>query len=152
MLIYTYPNRINSKNEIKAIKAYAHKHNLKIISITHYLDWVDEVAIASPFEVLAYFRDANCVATDTFHGTIMSIKYNKQFATIVREMNNNKLTGLLSQFHLRDKEVKDIKTLEKILDSQIDFSKINELIVAEQAKSVKYLSNNLGINEDKFNS
>lgn len=146
MLIYTYPNRIKNKNEVKAIKAYAHKNNLKIISMTHYLDWVDEVAIISPFEVLAYFRDADCIVTDTFHGTIMSIKYNKQFATIVRSMNNNKLAGLLSQFSLKDREVKDINTLEEILNTQIDFSEINKIISKEQDKSIRYLSSNLGSN------
>lgn len=143
MIVYTYPNRIKAKYEIKAIKDFAKKKGLKIISPNTYIDWVDEVVVPHPFEVLAYFRDAEYIVTDTFHGTVMSIKYNKPFATIVRDMNSNKLRGLLSQFKLDNRIVSNSSLLESILSSAIDYSSINTLIKEEQKRSIDYLKANL---------
>ncbi len=143
MIIYTYTNRMKNKIEVDAIKKYAKENNLRIIAIADYFDWVDEIVTPDPFEVLAYFRDAACIVTDTFHGTIMSIKYNKQFVTFVREMNNNKLTGLLSQFSLTNRIVKGKESFDSIMNRAIDYTKVNGQIAIEQEKSIKYLSSNL---------
>lgn len=91
MIVYTYPGRITDENEIAAIRSYAKKNNLKLISIGHYFLWVDKTVTPHPFEVLAYFRDAACIVTDTFHGSIFSIKNQRPFCTLVRNM----LFGLL---------------------------------------------------------
>jgi len=143
MLIYTYPNRMRDKNEILAIKKYARSNQLGIVGMSDYFDWVDTVVTPTPFEVLAYFRDASCIVTDTFHGTVMSIKYNKQFVTFVREMNNNKLVGLLSQFSLTDRIVNDMKIIGNVMNRTIDYNKVNAQIATEQEKSIKYLRSNL---------
>lgn len=143
MIIYTYPNRMRNKTEISAIKAYARKHQLRIISMGDYFDWVDEVVTPTPFEVLAYFREATCVVTDTFHGTVMSMKYNKRFATIVRDMNSNKLTGLLGQFGLDGRIVSEMGQLDAILDSAIDYTPVNQQIAEERRRSIDYLKANL---------
>ena len=74
-----------------------------MISIGHYFSWCDEVVIPTPFEVLAYFKGASYIITDTFHGSVFSIKFNKEFCTIVRDMNSNKLVSLLKQFGLENR-------------------------------------------------
>lgn len=143
MIVYTYPNRIRAKDEVKAIKDFAKKRGLKIISTNTYIDWVDEVVVPHPFEVLAYFRDAEYIITDTFHGTVMSIKYNRPFTTIVRDMNSNKLRGLLTQFELDDRIASDSSHIESILSSPINYSPVNALIKEEQERSIDYLKTNL---------
>lgn len=143
MIVYTYPNRITSPEEISAIRTYAHNKKLKLISIGHYFPWCDMTIIPHPFEVLAYFKYANCIVTDTFHGTIFSIKYNKQFCTIIRDMNSNKLTHLLKQFNLSDRIITDIKMLPNILDTIIDYTPTNIEIQKEKKRSIEYLKNNL---------
>lgn len=147
MIIYSYPNRMRNPVEIRNIKDYARKNNLKIISMGDYFDWVDEVVTPHPFEVLAYFRDATCIVTDTFHGTIMSIKYNKPFVTYVREMNHNKLYGLLAQFKLTDRIVNDDSSIESVMNQVIDYSAIDFLINTEVEKGIKYLGNNIRSNK-----
>lgn len=143
MIIYTYPNRMRNRDEVNAIKSYARANGLEIISMGDYFDWVDTVVVPDPFEVLAYFRDATCIVTDTFHGSVMSIKYNKPFATIVRGMNSNKLTGLLEQFGLSDRIVSNPSHISGILDTPIDYNQVNILIEKEQQKSIDYLKSNL---------
>lgn len=143
MIVYTYPNRITDPIEIKAIQSYAKSKGLQIISIGHYFPWCDKTIVPHPFEVLAYFRDAKCIVTDTFHGSVFSIKYNKQFCTIVRGMNSNKLTYLLEQFGLFNRIVNDLDRLPVIMDTPIDYAPVNEKIKQEQEFSINYLKNNL---------
>lgn len=143
MIVYTYPGRINDENEITAIKNYARKNNLKLISIGHYFPWCDEVVVPHPFEVLAYFQNATCIVTDTFHGSVFSIKYNKNFCTIVRGMNNNKLSHLLEQFNLSSRIVDSTQKMESILNTPIDFSSVNKIISDETQRSIEYLQANL---------
>lgn len=143
IIVYSYPGRISDKNEVAAIQTFAKKKGLRLLSIGHYFPWCDDVVIPTPFEVLAWFRDAAYIVTDTFHGSVFSIKYNKKFCTIVREMNNQKLTYLLKQFGLEGRIITDQNRLEKIVEAEIDYRSVNEKIAFETAKSIAYLKENL---------
>lgn len=143
MIVYTYPGRITDKGEINAIKSYAHQKGLRLVSIGHYFPWCDEVVVPTPFEVLGYFRDAACIVTDTFHGSVFSIKYNKPFCTIVRNMNNQKLSYLLKQFGLESRIVNNVPRMQTILETPIDYATVINLVEAERKKSIQYLSSQL---------
>lgn len=143
MIVYTYPGRISDKKEIRAIKDYAQKKHLMIISIGHYFPWVDKTIIPHPFEVLAYFRDAACIVTDTFHGSIFSIKNQKPFCAIIRDMNSNKLTYLLSQFGLENRIAQNMNDLTGILDTPINYEAVNNIIDKETIKGLEYLKLNI---------
>lgn len=143
IIVYSYPGRISNVNEIAAIQAFAKKKGLRLLSIGHYFPWCDDVVVPTPFEVLGWFRDAVYIVTDTFHGSVFSIKYNKKFCTIVREMNKQKLTWLLRQFGLENRIVTDLKHLENILETEIDYRSVNEKIVFEILRSKAYLRESL---------
>lgn len=143
MIVYTYPNRIKDINEINAIKNFAKKHGKKLISIGFYFPWCDETVIPDPFEVLGYIKGADYVVTDTFHGSVMSLKFNKSFAALVRSSNSQKMTSLLSQFNLQERIVGDINTLETTLMSDVDYDYVNQKLQEEQEKSLEYLRNNI---------
>lgn len=143
IIVYTYPNRIKDKKEVKAIKAFARKHNKKLISIGFYFPWCDETVIPDPFEVLGYIKQADYIVTDTFHGSVMSLKLNRPFAAIVRSSNKQKMTSLLSQFRLENHIVDDMEKLEErlLLSSNYDF--VNAELQKERVQSLDYLKKNL---------
>lgn len=143
LLIYTYPGRMNNPEEVESITTYARKNGLKTVAIANYFDWVDEVVTPHPFEVLGYFKKAKCIVTDTFHGAVMSLKFNKPFCVIVREMNSNKLSYLLQQFTLESRIVKSVKHLGNVLDSDIDYDEVNKVIANERNNSINYLKSEL---------
>lgn len=148
MLVYTYPGRIKSESEISAIKEYARNKNLKLISVGHYFSWCDDVIVPHPFEVLAYFKYADCIVTDTFHGSLISIKYSKPFVAFVRDMNSNKLTYLLTKFLKTHHIVANLKDFAQIMDSvrNEDDTETQKIIFEETQKSLDYLKNNLSVN------
>lgn len=143
IIVYSYPGRIQNREEISAIRTFARKNGLRLLSIGHYFPWCDDVVVPTPFEVLGWFRDAAYIVTDTFHGSVFSIKYNKKFCTIVRDMNKQKLTWLLRQFGLEKRMVTDLNQLEKTVEAEIDYRPVNDMIKIEVARSKTYLRENL---------
>lgn len=139
ILIYAYTNRINKNSEITAIKNFAKKYNKKLVSVGIHQDWTDIKLEADPFELLSYVKGADYLITDTFHGSIFSIKYNKPFATIIRESNKQKLRDLLKRFNVSDREVSNMEDLENVLLKPIDFEDVNNIIKIETDRSIAYL-------------
>lgn len=143
LIVYAYPNRIKDREEIASITSFAKKHNKKIISIGSYFSWADKTVIPNPFEVLGYICHADFIITDTFHGSVMSLKFNRQFATLIRSSNKQKIESLLSQFNLIDRAVSNLEQLETILLKPVQYAKINALLDNEVARSIDYLHTNI---------
>ena len=139
LLVYAYSNRIHDEKEIAAIKAYARSHKLDVVCVGMQQRWCKYNIPASGFELLSYVKGAACVVTDTFHGTVFSIKYNKKFVSLIRDSNRNKLGGLLRQFGLMARSVDDLSEFESTLDTPIDYEEINSKIENEQQKAYSYL-------------
>ena len=139
MLVYAYDNRIKDEREIAAIKAYAKDKGLEILSVGMQQRWCNNNITANAFELLSYVKGAECVVTDTFHGTVFSMKYNKRFVSLIRESNKNKLGGLLDQFDLSQRSVDNIDDIALVMDAEIDYAAVNEKIENEQKRSYKYL-------------
>jgi len=64
--------------------------------------WCDKNVIGTPFEIVGYMKNADYIITDTFHGCAFFIKFQKAFASIIRESNKNKMSDLLIKFGLTD--------------------------------------------------
>lgn len=139
LLVYAYANRIQDTGEIETIKRYAKEHGLQTVAVGMYQKWCDRNLVATGFELLAYVKNAACVVTDTFHGTVFSIKYNKQFVSLVRDSNKNKLAGLLEQFDLLDRSVENLPDFAETMGKPIDYQKTNLLILQERKNAYAYL-------------
>ena len=141
MVIYSYQGRINDKREIKEITSFAKEHKLKLISIFCRYDWCDEAIIPeTPFEVLGWFKGAEYVVTDTFHGTIFSIITGRKFVTLVRKDNGEKINSLLRQLGLEARVVisDNICNLTKLLIGNMDLTLLSEKLVLYRNASVKF--------------
>lgn len=146
IIIYAYPGRLSEKEE-KAIKKFARKHSKKIVSFGMYQRIADIDITVSPFEILSYFKHADFIITDTFHGSIFSLKTHSKFCTIVRNGksgNSNKLIDLLNRLKLEDRIITDIEDLERIYNKKIDYKQTDKILETEKIKSIDYLKKNLG--------
>ncbi len=139
LLVYAYGNRIHDESEIESIKEYAKEKRLEILCVGTQQRWCKNNIAATGFELLAYVKGATCIVTDTFHGTVFSIKYNKQFAVFIRESNRNKLGELLKHFGLSQRLVENPKELMNVMEQIVEYSLVNEIIIKERARSFSYL-------------
>lgn len=141
MILYGYAGRF-SKEECRKIRKYADSKGLKIFCIGGVQDVCDKFIDCKPFQVIAYFQHADCVVTDTFHGTILSIITHIQFASVVRSTgygNSEKMTDLLGRLGLEDRIVGDLELVGNKIEDFIDYERVEETIKNERNRSYEYL-------------
>lgn len=108
-----------------------------------------------PGEFINLVRNASMICTDSFHGTVFSIIYNKPFYAYERFSSdddysqNSRIYNILELLGLQDRLV----TNTKILPSDpiiCDYTNVNEKLEIEREKSINYLKNALNeATEDK---
>ena len=151
IVVYSYPERIANRAEIEAIRAFAATRGKRLVSILATYDWCDEaVQPATPFDVLAWFRDADYIVTDTFHGTIFSIITERLFCTLVRDSNASRLSSLLDGLGLGAHAATSSAEIIKILDTKPDYAPVREIIKREKHRAEEYLAEVLGIDNYKL--
>ncbi|MBQ2969072.1 MAG: nucleotidyltransferase family protein [Bacteroidaceae bacterium] len=120
------------------IKTYARSHGLKIVSPGFYQKWADVNVNVDPVNLLSWFKGAECVVTNTFHGCVMSIISGTEMAVRLRG-NANKLLNLMTEYEIVDREFGNGNSLESVLDKKIDWTVVNEQVKYRRAQSMDYL-------------
>jgi hypothetical protein len=138
LIVYAYPNRICEPALIQEICSFAHKHSLRIVSIGAYYNWAEN-PVLTPFEVLKAFQEAAYIVTDTFHGTVFSLKYQKQFATIIRDANSNKLSDLLMRFEASSRAIDSFDQLGTVLETLYNKDNVKRRIDEGRYRAICFL-------------
>lgn len=141
--VYGYDHRMQEREVIDQICAFAKEKGKKLIGVGLWQDWCDENVLADPFEVMALIRDADYVFCETFHGAIFSIKFNKNFTCFVRQSNYNKLYNLLEQFGLESRLVMSGNAAAELYANVPDYTLANLKIAEERQRTKAYLESNL---------
>lgn len=139
ILIYSYDFRFSDKKIIQQIRKLAKKNGYKIYSVGFYQDWCDKNIITDPKTLLSYFKKAEYIITDTFHGTIFSVRCHKQFITIIRDSNRQKLGDLLNRLNMIDRLFENGDELERLIDINIDYKSFELLREKERKNTEEYL-------------
>lgn len=148
LILYAYAGRI-SNTEADWIADYAKKKKLKVYTIGGIQKCADRFIDCSPFEVLAYFKNAEEVITDTFHGSIFSIITHRPFTTLIRKSvgdsygNEEKLSDLLNRLKLNDRMTTNIDDVEKINAKSIEYEIVDEVLNTQRVLAKMYLKQNL---------
>ena len=103
---------------------------------------IEDLVIPPISEWLAGFRDADFVVTDSFHGMVFSIIYNKQFIAIGNYKRGiDRFTSLLSMLNLMDRLVPEDVDINEYLSkiTNIDYNKVNDIIAKNKAMSKGFL-------------
>lgn len=149
LILYAYAGRI-SNDEADWIAAYAKKKNLKVYAIGGIQKCADRFEVCSPFEVLAYFRNAEEVITDTFHGSIFSVITHRLFTTLIRKSvgnsygNEEKLSDLLNRLGLTERMTTKVEETEHINQQPIDYEKVDDVLQKQREIAKAYLCQSIG--------
>lgn len=104
---------------------------------------------AGPEEFISLFGGAEYILTNSFHGTAFSINFNKQFFTelLPESMGvNSRIEDLLELVGLKDRIIKSNDA--SIINSKIDYEKINKIVEDEREKSILLLKDALDISKE----
>ena len=144
IIVYGYSGRL-THDENEVLKDYARGIGAEILCFGGVQECCDRFVDCNPFELLAYFRDAEAIITDTFHGTIFAIINNRPFGTIIRPSvgltygNEEKLSFLLELFDLTSQRVTDMTQVEEILGNEVDYDAVGETLTGERMRALEYL-------------
>ena len=93
---------------------------------------------------LRAFMDAKFVITDSFHGCVFSILFNKPFIAIGNsDRGLARFNSLLRMFDLEDRLVLDVRKQENILDTSIDWGKVNQILVCQRELAYSFITNSI---------
>lgn len=123
------------KEKINDLKT---KYDLEIVQLNNINE--QEVFETGPSEFLSYIENCELFCTDSFHGTLFSIIFERPFITFERKGRASmfsRIQTLLTMFGLEDRKADLIDFDSSILE--IDFSQVKEIQEREMKRSALYL-------------
>lgn len=105
------------------------KYNLKIVSCSGFskkfkCDYFYKDL--GPDEILSYILNAKIILSASFHATVFSILFKKQFFTLLPNIHTNeRITNLLEKYKLEDRIITNFSG--KQLEKSIDYNKIKSI-------------------------
>lgn len=93
----------------------------------------------TPNAFISYFDGANAVISDSFHGTLFSILFEKPFYTILPGAKIGRITSLLQKLGLSNRIVKSYQ----LPSSKIDFTEVRPLLANEIQFSLNFIQKNI---------
>lgn len=124
----------------EAVIEFAQKRGLSVVFCTSDADEMPSIE-----EWLALHRDAEFVITNSFHGTVFSILFNKEFYAVVNsERGASRFTSLLSQLDLEDHLLNTWMSFSQEY-IHVDWKSVNSLKQQLQRKGISYLKENLSL-------
>ncbi|HHI5408917.1 TPA: polysaccharide pyruvyl transferase family protein [Vibrio metoecus] len=97
------------------------------------------------------FMDAEYIVTDSFHGVVFSIIFNKPFIAIGNHVRGlARFTSVLNMFDLTDRLIfENEKITDNIINSEIDYSRVNAIKSELKTKSQFFLKRELNYLNNK---
>lgn len=104
-----------------------------------------EFSLPSVEQWIESFAQAACIVTDSFHGMVFSIIFNKPFWVIVNEKRGSaRFTSLLDQLNLTDRIILDRKETDNIdFNKPINWDRVNKILNKLRVKSILFLADNI---------
>ena len=128
-----------SKEKIMTLKTIADKMGceVKLLSAksTHKEDTIEKW--------LANFRDASFIVTDSYHGTVFSILFEKEFICFYNEKRGNSRMDSLRKIANGYLDDRFISVPNSIPNSNLNYNEISENVYSMRKKSIEFLKNSL---------
>ncbi len=138
------------RNLYKAAEQYAKEIEKQLIVIVPDIKQVHHsiqniVNLPAVEEWLWYIKNADYIITDSFHGTVFSIIYNKKFISSMTAGNNGRIRNVLKATGLNGRalEIVNYTELKKIAEEEIDYKQVNMRVEVLRSKSLSWLEGNL---------
>ncbi len=140
ILVYTLFENI----EITKIADYlSNKTGLKVIHFRKYNAYKNELMsmyTKGPADFVNAFKNAEYIVTNSFHGLVFSIIFERNFYALMPKSRGGRLKDLISLTGLDKRAVNSLEDVKsKEINEQIDYASVKNKLDIEKAKSMKYL-------------
>ena len=138
--VFVYMLRPNN-DLIKMAREVAKKDNLNIIYMGNFVNYykgVITIKDAGIEEYLSYIKYASKVITNSFHGTVFSLLFEKPFVSVYVESTSSRAENILEITGLTNRLISTSQELG-IIDSPIDYDLVRERLDNKRKESTAYL-------------
>ena len=162
ILCYFLGNNIEHRKFAERLRE---KTGYKIVSLNHadeYVKYSDAFCDIAPYDIgprewINLVENAEYVCTDSFHGTVFSLLFNKIFFNFRRYSSNSKastnsrLDSLLNIVGISNERIlTGLEDVNKVLKYRIDFNKVNKNLSEYRKESKEWLLSSISWKEDNI--
>ena len=94
-------------------------------------------------EFLSYIKNAQCLITDSFHGTAFALTFNTPFVEVLPGETSTRNMSILRLTGLTDRVLKDENDVELAL-TPVDFTHANKVLSEKRREGIEILSGMIG--------
>lgn len=140
LLVYYFGN---AKSILNIASQIAQKRDLKVrrISVGFEKYSNDDVIekFVTPERFVSLFLNASYVITNSFHGTIFSINFEKQFLSYPTTENNARFDSVFQMFDLQERNLRKYSGEKYKELSDIDYARVSRVLKEKREESYVYL-------------
>lgn len=149
----------NNPNQRNFAIEFSKKVDMPIVTMQHVEEYIPSdndyadinVNDASPADFVSLIKDAEYIICDSFHASIFSIIFRKQFFTLNRyassssNSRNTRIFSLFSKLGITDRNIQANADIEKILHITTNYDEVHEKIKIWRNESLEYLKSTIKI-------
>lgn len=143
--IFVYGSNFAEKFKEELIE-FANSHNKKLVALETFsydFGWCHKTvspAEKNPLDVISYFLHADYIATNTYHGMMFSLLFNKRVAYEKTDFIMAKISSLLSDLNLQFL-IDDRNSVTDVYEYNWNYNEIMQIIESKRAQSEHFLKN-----------
>lgn len=144
------------------VKRLKKETGLKVVALTHvdhYMKSDEGYADFTPYDIgpaefLNLIRNSSYVCTDSFHSTVFSILYKKEFFDFKRytqntnQSTNSRLDTLFDLTGIRGRMLDGNENIQDCLNMKLDYEEVHKKLAAVREESYIYLEKSLSDSEN----
>lgn len=137
ILVYTL---FESDEVTKIVNFLSNKTGLKVVHFRKYNAYENELMslyFRGPVDFVNAFKNAAYVVTNSFHGTVFSIIFERKFYSVLPKARAGRIKDLLSDLELDSRIIQDENKIN--LNDKIDYVKVKDKIERRKVKSIDFL-------------
>ena len=127
----------------KSINKIAKERNLMVVNFSW--NWHRDTSadysarFSSPGDFLSLMMYADCVVTNSFHGTAFSINLNKDFWVYMPSKFPSRIESILALCNLKNRVLSDVIE-DKQIQQRVNYEIVNNILDEERAKAFEFLN------------
>ena len=99
---------------------------------------VDTICDAGIEDFLSYIKYAEAVITNSFHGTVFSVLFRKQFLSVKINTTSSRVENLLEKLELTQRYIENSQGVG-MMSEPIDYNRVMGLLEKERSESLAYI-------------
>ena len=125
------------------VRNFSKSRNVKYATMSatwhHLISGGDKIFAPELKDFIKTIKHCKYLVTDSFHGTVLAILFNKRFSVILpKDGTGTRIKSILEMTNLENRIITNLNDFS-VVEREIDYNPVNEIIAKERERSIKLL-------------